>query len=195
MTKRWILVIVLLASALQGCSGLPAKADSGFSSVQLFEPGGQPRFTVDLTCAGLTSTDDLQCSTVENAFSTWSAVRHVTLREVDNSDPAVQAGDIATLLRAAPSGKPYLLLIRIEPLVEPSFRQAGNGVPMYGSSGHSGSIGYRAWIRIFSTATGALVGKSSPHHQLSMPDHVDITPAFKAEVYEVIRRIDPAYPG
>lgn len=195
MIKLWILVIVLLASMLQGCSGLPAKADSGFSSVQLFEPDGQPRFTVDLTCAGLTSTDDLQCATVENAFSAWSADRHVTLREVDSSDPAAQAGGTANLLRAAPSGKPYLLLIRMEPLVEPSFRQTGNGVPMYGSSGHSGSIGYRAWIQIFSTATGALVGKLSPHRQLPMPDHVNITPAFKAEVYEVIRLIDPTYPG
>lgn len=194
MTRLWPLAIILVASILQGCNGLPTKVDSTFSSLHLFEPGGQPRFTIDLACGGLTSSDDMQCLTVENAFSAWAAERHVTLREVDKNDPAFQAGDTATLLRAAHPEKPYLLLIRFEPLVEPSFRDTGNGVPMYGSSGHAGSIGYRVWIRVFSTATGTLVAESSPHRQRSMPDHVDITPAFKAEVYEVIRSIDPAYP-
>lgn len=194
MTRLWPLAIILVASILQGCNGLPTKVDSRLASLHLFEPGGQPRFTAELACAGLTSTDDVQCLTVENAFSAWAAKRHITLREIDKNDPAFQAGETAPLLRAVHSDEPYLLLIRFEPLVEPSFRETGNGVPMYGSSGHAGSIGYRAWIRIFSTATGTLVAESSPHRQRSMPDHVDITPAFKAEVYEVIRSIDPAYP-
>jgi len=194
MRRAVPMALILAASMLQGCSGSPAKADSALSSLRLFGSDGQPRFTIDLACAGLESTSDVQCLTVSNTFSTWSLGRHIKLRMVNQDDPAFQPGAIKARLQSIPSTVPYLVTIRIEPQVEPSFREAGNGVPMAGG-GHLGSVGYRAWIQVFSTATGALIQKQALHHQQTMPDHADVTPAFKTEVDRVIRSIDSAYPG
>lgn len=189
------LALILVASMLQGCSGSPAKADSALSSLRLFGSDGQPRFTLDLACGGLESTSDVQCSTVSNTFSTWSLGHHIKLRIVNQDDPTLQPGAIKARLQSIPSTVPYLVTVRIEPQIEPSFREAGNGVPMAGGGGHPGSVGYRAWIQVFSTATGALIQKQALHHRQTMPDHADVTPAFKTEVDRVIRSIDSAYPG
>lgn len=187
--------LMLSALVLQGCSGSPTRTDSELSSLQLFGSGDQPRFTVDLACAGLTSTDDVQCPTVQNAFYAWSENRHVRLRIVSKNDPVFQPKVATASLQSAPVAEPYLVTIHVQPLIEPSFRVAGSGVPGYANSGHPGSVGYRAWIQVFSTTTGALIHKLSLHHQQAMPDHANVTPVFKMEVYRVIRSIDPAYPG
>lgn len=195
MRRAISMALILVASMLQGCSGSPTKADSALSSLRLFGSDGQPRFALDLACAGLESTSDVQCSTVSNKFSTWSIDRHFKFRIVDQDDPTFQTGAIKARLQSIPSTVPYLVTVRIEPQVEPSFREAGNGIPMAGGGGHPGSVGYRAWIQVFSTATGVLIQKQALHHQQTMPDHTNVTPAFKAEVDRVIRSIDPAYPG
>jgi hypothetical protein len=47
--------------------------------------------------------------------------------------------------------------------------------------------------RAFSASTGAVVQRLSPHHQEQVPEHTNLTPAMKADVYSLIARIDPAY--
>jgi hypothetical protein len=194
--RRFVsMTLILVISMLQGCSGSPTKADSALSSLRLFGSDAQPRFTLDLACAGLESTSDVQCSTVSNTFSSWSVDRHIKLRIVNQDDSAFQTGAINARLQSIPSTVPYLITVRIEPQVEPSFREAGNGVPMPGGGGHPGSVGYRAWIQVFSTSTGVLIQKQALHHRQTVPDHSNVTPAFKTEVDRVIRSIDSAYPG
>lgn len=194
MRIRLTAVFVLSATLLQGCGGLPTAKSSDLSSLKLFGPNGQPRFAVYLTCAGLDSTSDAQCITVDNAFYEWSNDRHIKLRVVGKDDPAFQKGT-AAIHSASDSAEPYLVTIRVEPAVEPSFRNVGNGVPSYGGiATHSGSVGYRAWIQIFSTVTGALIHQASPYDKRKMPDHTkNVTPTMRSQIDGLIRLVDPTY--
>jgi hypothetical protein len=197
MTRlKWIAIIVA-AVVLVGCGGVPTRSDSSLSALHLFGPDGQPRFAVAAACSGLTDTDDMQCATLTTEFYKWGQDRHIKLRIVEKNDPVMQGAPTATIQRRGSSEPAYFVTIYVEPLVEPSFHMSGGGAPMYGGTSgfQPGSIGYRSEIRIFSASTGKLVWKAAPHHSQTMPDNVNVTPAFKAEVRRLINNLDPSYAG
>ncbi|HET9835412.1 MAG TPA: hypothetical protein VFP88_03580 [Rhodanobacteraceae bacterium] len=186
-----LLTLVALAT-LQGCASMAGNGpDQNFSSLKLFGADGQPRFVVDLACAGKSDDSTMQCQTVHHVFYDWSQDRHVTLHHVGMDDAAFQTGRSASAQQTA--GKPYVLAIRFEPIVTPGYHSWSGNAGTQSSGFIPGRVGYEASVIVFSASTGAVVQKLSPHHQEQVPEHTNLTPAMKADVYSVIARIDPAY--
>lgn len=186
-----LLTLVALAT-LQGCASMAGNApDHGFSSLKLFSDDGQPRFVVDLACAGKSDDSTTQCQTVHHVFYDWSQDRHVTLHRVGMDDPVFQTGRHAGVGQAA--GQPYVLAIRFEPIVTPGYHSWSGNAGTQSSGFIPGRVGYEASVIVVSASTGAVVQELSPHHQEQVPEHTDLTPAMKSDVYSVIARIDPAY--
>jgi hypothetical protein len=186
--KRLLTAVAL--AALQGCASMGGNGGhQDLSSLQLFGADGQPRFVLDLACAGKSDDSTLQCQTVHHVFSDWSEDRHVTVHRVAIDDPVFRTGRSAT----AAARKPYVLAIRFEPIVTPGYHTWSGTAGTMASGFVPGRVGYEASVVVFSASTGAVVQRLSPHHQEQVPEHTNLTPAMKADVYSLIARIDPAY--
>lgn len=184
------LLLIFTIVALQGCATTPGK--DNLASLQLFGADHAPNFTFYLACAGNSADSTLQCETVRRAFDEWSEARHMASHRVGMDDPVFQAGRAAQAGQVA--GKPYVLAIRFEPIVTPGYHTWSGTAGTMNSGFIPGRVGYEAKLVVFSTDTGAVVKSLSPHHQQAMPQHTDVTPTMKDDVYGLIALVDPAYP-
>lgn len=184
------LLLVLGIVALHGCATTPGKED--LASLQLFGADHAPNFTFYFACAGNSDDSTLQCETVRRAFDEWSEARHIASHRVGMDDPVFQTG--RTVQAGQVAGKPYVLAIRFEPIVTPGYHTWSGNAGTMNSGFIPGRVGYDARLVVFSAATGAVVKTLSPHHQQAMPQHTDVTPTMKDDVYGLIALVDPAYP-
>jgi hypothetical protein len=180
-----LMALVALAT-LQGCASMAGTGTSqDFSSLHLFGADGQPRFALDLACAGKTSDQTLQCTTVRRAFTAWSDARHVRMRSIEMDDPLFSN-------QAMPAGSELTVAIQFQPDVIPSYDE-WHGSQGNMSSGHvNGRVGYEATVYVFSAA-GALLRKFPAREHVEIPDHTNVTPFIKAAASDVIARLDPGY--
>lgn len=186
------LLSLVAFATLQGCASMAGNGtNQDLSSLKLFGADGQPRFVLDLACAGNSDDSSLQCETVYRVFDEWRDDRHVTLHRVSIDDPVFQSGRSPVAGQAA--DKPYVLAIRFEPIVTPGYHTWSGNAGTQTSGFIPGRVGYDASMIVFSASTGAVLQKLSPHHQEQMPQYTDVTPTMKEGVYSVIARIDPAY--
>lgn len=183
------LLLILTIVALQGCATTPGKDD--LASLQLFGADYNPNFTFYFACAGNSDDSTLQCETVRRAFDAWSEDRHIASHRVGMDDPVFQTGRSARGGQAV--GKPYILAIRFEPIVTPGYQTWSGNAGTMNSGFVPGRVGYDAKLIVFSASTGAVVRTLSPHRQQQLPQHSNVTPAMKADVYGLIALMDPAY--
>jgi len=183
---RKVIAWVLLA-ALQGCASMGGSGtNQDFSSLKLFGADGQPRFVLELACAGKTADQTVQCATVRHAFMQWSDGRHVEMRSIGMDDPLF-SGNAAALGKGD-----FRVAIQFEPDVIPSYDE-WHGTQGNMSSGHvNGRVGYEATIYVFSAA-GTLMRKSPAREHVELPDRANVTPFIRAGAFDVIARLDPGY--
>lgn len=182
------LLLIFTIVALQGCATTPGK--EGLASLQLFGADHAPNFIFYFACAGNSDDSTFQCETVRRAFDAWSEDRHIASHRVGMDDPLFQTGRSAD---AGAAGKPYILAVRFEPIVTPGYHTWSGNAGTMNSGFIPGRVGYEAKLVVFSTATGAVVKTLSPHRQQQLPQHSNVTPAMKDDVYGLIALVDPAY--
>lgn len=195
MSTRAFTTVAIAALALSACASIDSSpGGKRLASLHLFDAQSHPNFIVYVACSGEMKYETIQCATVSHAFHTWSHARNIHLDEIGPDDPLFSTGRPLGGASPAPSGEPYCVAIRFEPVIVPSMDTWSGTMGTMTSGTVPGRAGYLATLYVFSRASGALLRKLPLHAQVEMPEHADVTPTIKADAYAVIHRIDPAYP-
>jgi hypothetical protein len=177
-----------IAGAALALLAAPAGARDDLRPQQLYDAAGGPRFTLYLACRGPREFDSEQCYTVASAVREWCARRQVFRRTLDaaGSVKKLDRIDPARIARDEPA-LPLRLLLRFEPLLEPSRWNEFQGMGRYDPP----KAGFRAWVDVFDVASGTRIAGFSDYHKEATPQHADATPFIQADIERLLRRLEP----
>ncbi|MDE2271651.1 MAG: hypothetical protein KGJ94_06660 [Xanthomonadaceae bacterium] len=178
-----------LAVLLGACAGM--STESMPKSLHLLDAKSDPDYGVLLACEGKDSDSTVQCETVREVFAQWSQARHVNVQRTDVDATPFKSGRAALVPDTAMHR--YTIAIDFEPIVIPSYNSWSGTAGTMTSGFVPGRVGYNAEVYVVSADTGTQLDKFSLHDQENMPQHADVTPTMKTEIYKVIARIDPGY--
>ena len=178
-----------LAVLLGACTGMSTEPVP--KSLHLLAANSDPDYGVLLACAGKDSDSTVQCETVRQVFAQWGQARQVDVRQTDVDANLFKSGRAPLVPKSAKHR--YTVAVDFEPIVVPSYNSWSGTAGTMNSGFIPGRVGYNAKVYVFSAGTGKLLDKFSSHDQENLPQHADVTPAMKTEIYRVVARIDPGY--